>query len=361
MDPISQAVLGAAAAQNIAVRQKHLGLAALLGALSAMAPDLDILISSSEDPLLSMEYHRHFTHSLIFIPAGGAVCALLLHPIARRLSENGISARRTFLYCIAGYATHPFLDACTSYGTQLLWPFSDMRVAWGNISIVDPLFTIPLVFLVIAASFSKMGYARAAAVWAAVYLCFGFVQKERAEAAVLGMASGLGDKPEKVFSTPRLGNMFLWRVIYEKEGGFQTNTVRVVRDSTAVTSGRVEKTIVARDFPWLWPDSQQARDLERFRWFSGGFIASHPDYPDSVIDVRYSAPPQKTVPLRIISLNPRAAPGEHVQYRWVRFENFTVREIISEWWKTITGKRPPEEEMHLQIGAENKKTAPVLK
>ena len=42
-----------------------------------------------------------------------------------------------------GYATHGLLDSCTSYGTQLFWPFSDVRVAWDTMSIVDPLFTVP--------------------------------------------------------------------------------------------------------------------------------------------------------------------------------------------------------------------------
>jgi len=36
----------------------------MLGFLSGMAPDLDILIRSSTDPLLSLEYHRQFTHFL---------------------------------------------------------------------------------------------------------------------------------------------------------------------------------------------------------------------------------------------------------------------------------------------------------
>ncbi|GIS21122.1 MAG: hypothetical protein CM15mP120_30380 [Pseudomonadota bacterium] len=73
--------------------------------------------------------------------------------------------------CLAGYATHGLLDACTSYGTQLFWPFSNVRVAWNNSSIVDPLFTLPLVGLVAAAViFSKRHFAIAAMVWALGYL-----------------------------------------------------------------------------------------------------------------------------------------------------------------------------------------------
>src|SRR5690606_29471703 len=46
-----------------------------LGALGGMAPDLDVIIRSASDPLLALEYHRHFTHSLAFIPIGGLLVA----------------------------------------------------------------------------------------------------------------------------------------------------------------------------------------------------------------------------------------------------------------------------------------------
>ena len=40
----------------------------------------------------------------------------------------------TYLFCLLGYATHGMLDACTSYGTQLLWPFTNHRYAFNTIS-----------------------------------------------------------------------------------------------------------------------------------------------------------------------------------------------------------------------------------
>ena len=43
-----------------------------------------------------------------------------------------------------GYATHAPLDCCTSYGTQLYWPFSSYRVAWHNVAVVDPVFSLAL-------------------------------------------------------------------------------------------------------------------------------------------------------------------------------------------------------------------------
>ena len=69
MDPVSQAAIGAAAAQS-GGRAKTLRHALWIGALAGMAPDLDVFIRSSDDPLLALEFHRQFTHSVFFIPVG---------------------------------------------------------------------------------------------------------------------------------------------------------------------------------------------------------------------------------------------------------------------------------------------------
>ena len=126
MDPLSQAVLGGTAAQ-LKAEPQQLKQAALLGAISGMAADLDIFIRSNTDPLLSLEYHRHFTHSLAFIPIGGVLCAIFFYLIFRKRWQ--LSLKQSLWWCILGYGTHALLDACTSYGTRLYWPFSDQRVA----------------------------------------------------------------------------------------------------------------------------------------------------------------------------------------------------------------------------------------
>ena len=66
MDPISQAVVGVTAAKSQNISNTLLVI--LIAASAGMAPDLDILINSDKNPLLSVAYHRHFTHSFILIP-----------------------------------------------------------------------------------------------------------------------------------------------------------------------------------------------------------------------------------------------------------------------------------------------------
>ena len=76
----------------------------------------------------------------------------------------------------------------------------------------------------------------------------------------------------------------------------------------------IDKLNVSRDFPWLDPNSQQAEDVERFRWFSQGFVALSPINASRIIDVRYSMLPDEIKGLWMIELDSTLAPNEHVRY-----------------------------------------------
>ena len=312
MDPISQGALGAVASQSLAHR-KHLAVACALGLLAGMAADLDIFIRSDEDPLMFLKYHRQFTHSLVFIPVGGLICASIFHFFVRNRWQ--LSFRRVLLYCTAGYATHALLDSCTSYGTQLFWPFSDYRVSWSNMSVVDPLFTLPIVVLIgLAAVKKKPVYIRIAALWLLAYLAFGFVQKERAWSAGREVAQSRGHVPVRLEAKPGFGNLLVWKVIYETKDKIYVVGARAGLRMRIYPGQSVDKLDMERDFPWLAPDSRQARDVERFRWFSDDFVAIDPDHPNRIMDARYSMLPDEIDGLWMVELSPDKAPDEHVTY-----------------------------------------------
>ena len=77
MDPVSQGAFGAIFAQTISNKKKLIA-GSILGCLAGLAPDIDVLIRSSTDPLLKLEFHRQFTHSLVFIPIGALIVALFI-------------------------------------------------------------------------------------------------------------------------------------------------------------------------------------------------------------------------------------------------------------------------------------------
>ncbi len=331
MDPISQGVIGAIASQTPQTTSRKLRAVALLGCLAGLAPDLDIFINSPADPLLFLEYHRQFTHSLAFIPIGAAIVAMASHWLARRL----LRPSEIYLACLLGYASHGLLDACTSYGTQLFWPFSNYRVAWNNVSIVDPLFTLPLVALAVAAAVARRrSLAVAGMVWAIAYLLFGVAQNQRAEAAGVALAAARGHEPKRLGAKPGFANLLVWKVIYEYQGRYHIDAVRAGVEVTVCPGTSVPVLDVAADLPWLAPDSRQARDVERFRWFSDDYLALHPTVPNRVVDVRYSVVPNQVNPLWSIALDPGAPRRRHVGF-------VADRTILSEqgdaYWSMLTG------------------------
>ncbi len=290
MDPFSQAALGASLSQSFTRDKSKLFSALIIGALAGMAPDLDMFIRSADDPLLFLEYHRQFTHALIFIPIGALLCAMVFYPFARKK----LSFKQVYLFSFLGYATHGFLDACTSYGTQLFWPFSNERVAWNTVSIIDPLFTIPIIiFVTLAVTKKNVTYARAGFIYAILFLSLGLVQKNRAEQAIYVLAEERGHFIERTHIKPGFGNRHVWKLMYEYDGRYYVDAVRLLWDVNYIQGSSVQKLNVKRDFIWLPEESQQAKDIERFRWFSDDFLAISPGDINLIIDVRYSYLPNR--------------------------------------------------------------------
>jgi len=320
MDPMSQAGFGATLSQSSA-KSSHQWSALIIGGCAGMAPDLDVLISSREDPLLFLEYHRQFTHSLLFIPVGALICALIAFAITRfRWFSVDLSFRQIYLFSFLGYATHGLLDACTSYGTQLFWPFSDTRIAWNSVSIVDPLFTLPVIVLIVASAIRKKPvYARIAFVYAVIFLAAGLIQKTRAEQSLYELAESRGHQVERMQVKPTFANRHVWKIIYESGDRYYVDAVRLLLEPTIIEGDSIRKLDVKRDFPWLPEDSQHARDIERFRWFSDDFVAVDKDNPSLIFDVRYSFVPNQIDMMWGIELDPRAIRQgmlrRHVKYQ----------------------------------------------
>jgi len=338
MDPLSQGIVGMTASQVVSNR-KEIVLASFLGFFSGMAADLDIFIRSDHDPLLFLEFHRQFTHSIVFMPIGGLICATvfwyLINAVAKR---HTLTFARTYLFSTAGYATHGLLDACTSYGTQLFWPFSDQRVAWNNISIIDPLFTLPLLFITAIALLRRSRkLAALGAGYALIYLSLGLVQEHRAMTMAKQLATSRGHNAIDLSVKPSFMNLIVWKSIYEYDGRYYVDAIRVLEGSSFIEGDSTPKLDIKRDFPWLDETSQQATDITRFQWFSAQHVALDPQNPNRIIDMRYSMLPNKLDGLWGIVLDPSASQTEHV--KWTTNRNNQDRQRnVEELWSMLLGQ-----------------------
>ena len=157
MDSLTQIVLGASVAE--ATLGKKIGNKAIvLGAIAGTIPDLDIVTRFFVDDLTASVMHRGFSHSLIFPFIAAPILAWILNKIYSKFQNvSYFDWLKMFFLAIL---THPLLDAQTTWGTQLFWPF-EWRVAIENIFIIDPIYTIPfLIFLILTAFQDRLSRKR---------------------------------------------------------------------------------------------------------------------------------------------------------------------------------------------------------
>lgn len=323
MDIVSQGLLGGALALA-ASKETETRYATAAGFAAALLADADVLISSPGDTLVNLEFHRHFSHALLFIPIGALVAALLLWPLLRKRLEF----RRIYLFALLGYATAGLLDACTSYGTHLLWPFSDSRIAWSIIAIVDPLFSLILLIAVIwGFRRCKPGPARVGLALAGAYLLLGVWQHQDALQVARQLALQRGHEVERIIVKPTMANLLLWRSIYQADDRFHVDAVRLgfLGPDRVYPGSSAPRFDVARDRPDIAADSLLARDIERFSRLSDGFVIGDPGRDGVLTDIRYSMLPISLTPMWGIDLNATTSSG-HARFTVYRERPVDMRE-----------------------------------
>lgn len=104
--------------------------------ISAVFPDSDVIINLFGDEFLYLRYHRGLTHSFL----GALIFPALLAGIFYRFSSYKKYWHLYFL-SVLGILSHIVLDLITSFGTMIFFPFSDRRVAWDMVFIIDLIFS----------------------------------------------------------------------------------------------------------------------------------------------------------------------------------------------------------------------------
>lgn len=326
MDPLTHGLVGAMAAQTISEKKK-MRPAAATGFLAAMLADVDTFIHSASDPLLNVEVHRQFTHALVFIPAGAAIATLLLWLVMKRYLTIG----QIFLFSLAGYATSGLLDAFTSYGTELLWPFLDTRYAWNLLSIIDPVLTIGLLIFVLRAFIKiKKRPVWMAWGWLLVIISIGWIQQNRAENAMKELANQRGHLIQNHVVKPTIGNRILWRATYIHNGQIQTDAVRAgFFSAPKIYRGESAPLVVPEEAYSNYEGTTLYADLQRFSRLSKGFLVRHPEEPAVIGDARHSMLPTSLAPLWGVETD-TSETEKHLPFLYFRDASEEIREPFLE-------------------------------
>lgn len=332
MDPCSQALLGASLSCSFS-KKKDLSKASICGLAGGFFPDLDIIIKSENDPLLFLEYHRHFTHSLFFVPIGGLIVSGILYITFFR---KKISFSKIYLFSSLGIFTHGLLDACTSYGTSLYWPFSNERVSWSIISIIDPIFTLILILgFIFCIKLKSKIYSQIGFLFSIVYLMLGLFKHNLTFEFVKNLSNERGHEVERFFLNPTIGNNILWRSIYQFEGNYYVDAIYIplISPPKFKKGSSVNKIDKENHFQHIKSNSQLMVDIDRFSFFSQGYIYFHPDFRNVIADLRYGTLPFDLNSLWGIEINEEKQ-DSHVEFKNLRnFKSFHYKEF----WEMLKG------------------------
>jgi len=133
MDTISHCITGAVIAR--AGFSDRLGnIAIITGIAASFLPDADVVMRIfARDTMASfIKYHRGPGNSIILMIPLALAIALIVNYISKKKALG-----QFFLLSLLAIAAHTFMDLQTSYGTMLLFPFSNNRFALDFIFIVD--------------------------------------------------------------------------------------------------------------------------------------------------------------------------------------------------------------------------------
>ncbi|RFA29834.1 hypothetical protein CAI21_08335 [Alkalilimnicola ehrlichii] len=222
MDSLSHILLGGAIGN--AVLGRRIGNKAILwGAAISLVPDIDVPIGAMMSDLNALTFHRGITHSLLFI---ALLTPLLGWALSRLYRRDGVSWVRWSLLCGLVLLSHLVIDAFTSYGIQLFLPFDNTAFTIASISVIDPLFTLPLLIAVPIIFFLRrerparqwLGYGAMAL--SAAYLGFTLINKIHVQSVFEEQLHVQGIQADRLFVKPTLFNNILWRGIAETDDRF---------------------------------------------------------------------------------------------------------------------------------------------
>ena len=322
MDPITHGLIGASATQSFSSKQ-NLRQVSLVGFFSALLPDLDVFISRATDPLLNLEFHRQFSHSLVFIPVGAFIATALIWWLVKKQ----LSFKETYFYSLVAYGSACLSDTATSYGVQLLWPFLDERFSWNLISIFDPLFSLVLIIAVGFAFYKKRPlFAWVGLGWIAVYLSFGFLQQQRVRNVAHQVASQRGHNIEQLTVKPTMANEILWSIRYTHSDSLFTLGARLIPFSKPTLYEGESVALLQWEQKYAsFNGSILYQDIERFSKLSEGILIMHPDYENVIGDGRYSLLPTSLSPLWGIEIDTTKS-NQHVPFGTYRKPTKEVRQ-----------------------------------
>lgn len=291
MDSLTQIVLGAACGE-VALGKKIGNKAQLFGAIGGTIPDLDVIIGNLffHNEIDATAFHRGFMHSIVFAGMASIVLGFLFYELYNSGKRKHTTDLRDWMYLfLLSIGTHPILDSFTPYGTQLFLPFTDYRVAFNNISVVDPLYTLPfLICLLVSLFINRRKPKRRKWVFAGIYISSIYLLLTIGNKFYINHTFEKSFEKENIqferFSAqPTILNNALWYAVAERENDFVVSFYSIFDQSSTAT----KYTKIPKNHQWI---DIEHEDIKTLRWFSNEYFALQKvDSSDQIVykDLRY--------------------------------------------------------------------------
>jgi len=284
MDSITQAALGAAVAHIS--WHKQLGKKSLLwGAALGTLPDLDIVLFPILDEIQQMYWHRGESHSIFLSVLASLAIGFLLW---KTRWGALMSLTRTITGVFLAYSTHILIDLFTIYGTQLFAPFSRYGFAIGNLFIIDPLYTVPLLVGILFAIFSSETLGAKANIAglaiSSLYALFSILSHQYADQVFKDQLAKEKVSVTKSITGATPMNTILWRHVAQTPEGLMVGYFSIFGDTP---EEKINFELVPQNTHLIAPYEDQ-RNVQAVQWFSKGFWVARQNHDKLILsDVRF--------------------------------------------------------------------------
>ncbi len=276
MDSLTQIVLGAACGE-VALGKKIGNKAQLFGAIGGTIPDLDVIIGNLffGNEIDELAFHRGFMHSIVFACIASLILGFIFYELYDSGKRKGTTNLKDWIWLLfLSLFTHPILDSFTPYGTQLFLPFTDYRVAFNNISVVDPLYTVPFLLCLLIALFFKrsnprrMKWAKAGIYISSAYLLLTIGNKLYINSVFKKSFKKAEIEYTRFSAQPTFLNNALWYSVAETETDYYLGFYSHFDDADIAT----KFSIIPKNRHGL---DMNHPDLKTLRWFSKDYFTIH--------------------------------------------------------------------------------------
>lgn len=199
--------------------------------------------------------------------------------LAKLWKKDRISRQRGGWFVFAAWSTHVLIDCFTVYGTLVLWPFSELRVGFNHLFIIDPLFTLPmlvaLVWLAFLRTKKQLPKRRRLNAWglglASAYALLSVAMKFTASAGFEADLKKRGITWQRRMEAPTPFNIVLWRSVVDRGEEFWVGY-------RSIFEGRdqaVRWTVYPKGAAAIGGMSDM-REVRMVQWFADGWWIARP-------------------------------------------------------------------------------------